>query len=127
MKTLVERESVFGTAESTRQQPGESDIDHAHRTYRPSFPGVHVCGADHEDNRFFTVLDIPARSSEGAYAMWEAMRAECEVGEDERDYAVDLNDDDGCDIDFPTNRQMLSRLLEIANAGDPTLKDTSHG
>jgi hypothetical protein len=104
----------FHTAKSTEIRPGESWDDHCNRTYRPSFPGVHVCGGDHDANRVFTVLNIPARSDAEARVMWEAARAECEVPKDEHDVVVDLNTQEGCCEDFYSNRQMLVRLQDIA-------------
>ncbi len=104
----------YATIESTRQQPNESEIAWANRTYRPTMPGLHVCGGDHDANRVFTVLDIPARDDDEARAMWEAARAEGEVDKADHDLVVDLNVNEGHVDDFYTSRQMLPRIEAAA-------------
>lgn len=101
---------AFLTAADTRRRDDEGGVGHAQRTYRPSSPGVHVCGADHEENRFYTVADFPAPSDAAARAMWEAARAECAVGGDDYDVVVDLMLEEGHADDFSTTRQLLPRL-----------------
>jgi hypothetical protein len=104
----------YATIASTQQRAGESEIAWANRTYRPTMPGLHVCGGDHDANRVFTVLDIPARDDAEARAMWEAARAECAVEKDASDLVVDLNIDEGHVDDFYTSRQMLPRIEAAA-------------
>lgn len=104
---------TFATAESTRALDGETYIEHADRTYCPTFPGVHVCGADREENRFYTVADFPMQSDDEAREAWQAARVECEVPQDEADFTVDLNEGEGHVDDFWSNRQMLPRLAAI--------------
>lgn len=111
----------FETAESTRRRGDESDIAWADRTYRPSFPGVHVCGGDHDENRFFTVLDVPAMTNAEADAWFAAAKAAAEVAKDEGELVVDRCRTDGHDEDFWTNRQMLPRLVEALRAAGATL------
>ena len=106
-------ETLFHTSASTRQREGESGIAWADRTFCPVFPGVHVCGVDHEDNRFFTAWQQPARDDAEARALWLRARAECEVAEEAGDLCVDLNTSEGQVDDFWTSRQMLPRLAEI--------------
>lgn len=108
----------FATAESTRAHDGEGGIDHCNRTYCPAFPGVHVCGADHDENRFFTIAQMPFRTGKQARAAWESCRAECEVERDAADFVVDLNTEEGTVEDFWSNRQMLPRIAAIL--GIPT-------
>lgn len=109
--TLREEEIMPAhTALSTAKLEHETYDEWALRTYCPSFPGVHLCGADHIDDRFFTVLDLPARSDTEAKALWQAIRADCEVPEEEADFTVDLNTRRGHEDDFWSNRQMLPRI-----------------
>jgi hypothetical protein len=104
---------AWPTAETTRQRPGESEIRWANRTFAPHFPGVHLCGSDHEDNRVFTIANFPARSDEQAKELWDALKAECEVEEEAGDFLVDLNTVAGHEDDFWCSRQMLPRIEAI--------------
>lgn len=107
---------TYATIESTRRLAGECGIEHAARTYVPTFPGVHVCGGDHDENRVFTVLNLSADDDAQARRMWEAARAEAEDAGGEHELCVDLNTRDGHEDDFWTTRQMLPRLEAAARA-----------
>ena len=111
----------FATAESTRQRIGEGGISWAGRTFLPVFPGVHICGADHEENRFFTIANFPARTDAEAKTLWERLRSECEVDQEAGDFVVDLNTDEGSVDDFWSNRQNLPRIAALAS------KEPEHG
>lgn len=106
-------EIAFATALETRRQDGQSELAWAVRTYFPSFPGVHICDGDDDENRAFTVFDCPAVTPQQARAAWEAAKAECECSRAEGDLVVDLNDDEYHIDDFWTSRQMLPRLAQI--------------
>jgi hypothetical protein len=106
----------FPTAESTRCRDGEDNVEWACRTFYPSFPGVHICGADHEENRFFTILDLPTRTDEQARALWEEVRAEYTIEGDDFDLVVDLNSERGHEDEFQSTRQMLPRLYASLRA-----------
>ena len=100
---------TYATAESTRQREGESHIEHANRTYCPTNIGIHLCGADHEDNRFFTILNWPLATEVEARAAFERLR-EFAVDGDDGDFTVDLNTRDGHEDDFYSSRQLLPRI-----------------
>jgi hypothetical protein len=118
---MIDALPTFETAQSTARGDGEDHISHCVRTYRPSFPGVHLCGADNEENRFFTILDAPFADDEATLEAWQAVKAECEVTKDAADFTVDLNDGDGHTDDFWSNRQMLPRIAEILKLHGATL------
>ena len=102
--------TAFLTAEQTRQVAGESEIKFADRTYNPSFPGVHFCGADDEDNRAFTIADFAFRSNSEATEMWKLLKSTCCSGDD-GDMLVDLNlGPYNAFDDFWTTRQLVSVL-----------------
>jgi hypothetical protein len=108
--------------------------DHEHRLYYPCDLGVHLCGANHEDNYFYTIGNFPCATEEEATALWLAMKAECEVEREAADFLVDRNGVDGHDDDFWSNRQMLARIdaiaMEARQGGDgtaPSRSDDSAG
>jgi hypothetical protein len=88
--------------------------DREHRLYYPCALGVHLCGANHEDNYFYTIGNFPCATEEEATTLWLAMKAECEVEREAADFLVDRNGVDGHDDDFWSNRQMLARIDAIA-------------
>lgn len=78
--------------------------------YHPCAHGVHVCGADHEAQEFYTVVNYPGASFE---AFCRA-KAAIEEPTDPKDYVVDFMEDGDCMEDFWISRQMLNRLaLEL--------------
>lgn len=101
----------------------ESREDHFERAgeiYYPSFPGLHVCGADPTETFPITVADFPLRSDAEARRIFEIAKSECAAGDGEPDdLIVDLNlanrggNEDVCVDDFPIARQMLGRLAAI--------------
>jgi hypothetical protein len=106
---------TFHTAETTKQRPRESEVAWANRTYDPCDCGIHLCGSDHEQNRVFTIANFPTTSDSAAQALWDAVKAECEVEKEAADFLVDLCLSDGIERDFWCSRQMLARLERIAS------------
>ncbi len=101
-------------------------IREAAEIYHPSFPGVHVCGADPTETFPITVADFPLRTDAEARRLWGLCRDECANADGEPyDLVVDLNfgEHDECVADFPMSRQMLDRLRAVIERGTSALND----
>lgn len=81
--------------------------------YTPCRTGIHVCGADHDANEFFTQANFPQRDQAAANTAFERGKAECEAVDGEpTDFVVDLMCAGDVIDDFSCTRQMLPRLAK---------------
>ena len=82
--------------------------------YHPCRTGLHVCGADHDANEFFTQANHPPAPS-AARAVFQQARDELGQPEGQLfDFVVDLMIDGDIADDFTISRQMLARLAAMA-------------
>lgn len=82
--------------------------------YQPCGTGVHVCGQHPDGDNCLTVLNLPARGTAEAVALFDRAKAELAEPDDvESDFIVDLMINGDCDRDFRMNRQMLDRLVSL--------------
>jgi hypothetical protein len=88
----------------------------APRHYRPCAVGLHVCGADHAANEFFTEANFEAPDLLTAQMWFSAAKDELAAQNGEpQDFVVDLNagENERQVDDFPISRQMLPRLAQM--------------
>lgn len=80
--------------------------------YHPCQHGVHVCGANHDDNYFFTQANYP----DVTFESFCRAKVVCEDETQPKDFVVDFVEGGSVIEDFWISRQMLNRLkTELSN------------
>lgn len=83
--------------------------------YEPCDNGIHIVGEHPDGVNCFTVANLSTQTAQEARALWDAVKAECEITEGEpHDLVVDLMMDTYHEDDFLITRQMLDRLIRTA-------------
>lgn len=89
--------------------------------YATPHHGVHVCGISADEENFITVFRADTRTALQARTMYDAVKAECAMSDDEeQDLVVDLCMDGSTEEDFPMRRQQLDRLKVVCASMETT-------